>query len=593
MSRFHVYPPTRAKGAGRSADPGVRDAGAHDVGGQITDGPTSGGPTSGDPASPDQNLGVELEILPGLTLAQTLYAAGAFRGRALCSGAGRCGLCQVRFTRLAPPPLAQERERLAPERLEAGWRLACLRPPVPGSVVRTPLAAERSPRPLPEPCPEPGPGPGSGPGSDSGPGSGPDPGPGAVLGVDLGTTSVHWRFLHEGTTLGGAFPNPQLGAGSEVMSRLALARHPQGAKRLRQGVVQAVRGVVEGLPCAPGQICLAGNTCMTYLALGLDASGLAAAPYRVDWPGAELASLDADLPRVYIPPLPAPFVGGDVTAGLAAVHFGQDTPQPPWLLADLGTNGEFALVLPGDEILLASVPMGPALEGVGMTHGMLAGPGAAVGFALSPAGLVPRLYGGEARAATGISGTGYISLAATLLGAGALEPRGTFASPVGASPGSAGPGTASPLAARVLAGLDPGEAGRAPRLTVAPGLALHAEDVEALLKVKAAFCAAVRVLLDAAGLRFSALRGLLLAGALGEHVAPRDLEALGFLPPGGAGLVRAVGNSSLDGACLAAGREDVRRWLARLPERCRLVDVVNAQGFQHIYIDAMRFTHAG
>ncbi|MFP5238533.1 MAG: ASKHA domain-containing protein [Acidobacteriota bacterium] len=493
-------------------------------------------------------------IQPGFTLAQALFAAGAYRGKPLCSGAGRCGLCRVRFAEGAPEPLPEEVRRLPREPLLDGWRLACLRPPVPGSLVEAALEASAPDGgvDLPVAC-------------------------GGVLGIDLGTTSVHWRFEGAGATSGGQFPNPQLGAGSEVMARLSLAALPGGAERLREAVAASIMRIVRGLPCTPERICLAGNTCMTMLALGRDASGLAAAPYRVDWPGGDYAELDARLPRVYIPPLLAPFVGGDVSAGLAALAFSGQTPETPYLLADLGTNGEFALELPGGEVLLASVPMGPALEGVGMAQGMLAGPHAAVRFTAMPAGLVPEVLGGGA--ARGISGTGYVSLAARLLAAGALTPEGRFDR---RSP--------SPLAARFLVGL--GEEGGEPKLDVG-GVSLYSSDVEALLKVKAAFNVAVRYLLEEAGLGFAALKSVLLAGALGEHVSPQDLEALGFLPPGGALKVRAVGNTSLEGACLAASREDVRTWLAELPRRSRLVDVAARPGFQDSFIGSMRFIHAG
>ena len=151
----------------------------------------------------------ETPLVPGLTLAQHLFIAGAFRSRPLCSGAGRCGLCQVRFLTPPPEPLGEECGIISPDRLDEGWRLACRRPPVPGSVVEASLhTTGRIRRELPKPCPE------------------------AVLGIDLGTTSVHWRFVHAGASTSGSFHNPQLGAGSEVMSRLALARTPQGAKRL-------------------------------------------------------------------------------------------------------------------------------------------------------------------------------------------------------------------------------------------------------------------------------------------------------------------------------------------------------------------------
>lgn len=580
---------------------------------------------------PGAGQAVPVPILPGLTLAQHLYVAGAFRGKPLCSGAGRCGLCRARFIGEAPEPLPEEIARLGKERVAAGWRLTCRRPPAPGLVVEASLHDARDGQLVtksasvreagegglpPAPCPE------------------------ASLGVDLGTTSVCWRFTRGGDVLEGRQLNPQLGAGSDVMSRMALARHPAGADMLRRDVARLVRRILSGLPCLPGGVCLAGNTCMTYLALGQGVSGLAAAPYRVDWPGAAFAVLDAALPEVYIPPLAAPFVGGDVTAGLAALEFGPKRPEPPWLLADLGTNGEFALALPDGRYLLASVPMGPALEGVGMARGMLAGPGAAVAFSLSPQGLVPvlhapsggrddvvrasglaagsgrgqagnfaavgsgreqtggyavagigrRLAGGFApegtrdgapAAAKGISGTGYVSLAAKLRAMGALDESGRFAHD-----------PSSPLARRALAGLsrlpDTGE----PFLSVG-GVELFASDVEALLKVKAAFASAVKVLLDAAGFSFASLRAVFLAGALGWHVNVADLETLGFFPPGGLAKVRAVGNTSLDGACLAAARADVREWLAALPARTTLVEVVSMPDFQKTFLTMMRFAHAG
>jgi uncharacterized 2Fe-2S/4Fe-4S cluster protein (DUF4445 family) len=515
----------------------------------------------------------EVSMEPGLTLAQHLYMAGAFQGRPLCSGAGRCGLCRVRFLSQPPDPLPEERAMLSPGRLDEGSRLSCRRQPVPCSLVE--VSRGKADRAAPVEAQ------GEGPALQA---------PAGILGIDLGTTSVHWRCEGpQGSPQGfrdGAFPNEQLGAGSEVMSRLALAGVPLGAARLREAVVRMVRGILAEAGSIPESVCLAGNTCMIYLALGHDVSGLSRAPYRLDCPGGGSVRLDAGLPEVYIPPLLAPFVGGDVSAGLAALEFSDTPPKPPYLLSDLGTNGEFALVLPDGRVLVASVPMGPALEGVGMANGMMAGPGAAVAFVAAPAGLAPVPFagvhkdGGEPRASVrGVCGTGYVSLAARLLSLGVVDVTGRFVSRA-----------ASPLAARVLAGLSRAEAGQ-PDLDLGQGLTLYATDVEALLKVKAAYSAAVAILLREAGLEFSALTQVLLAGALGEHVSVADLETLGFFPPGGASRVRAVGNTSLTGACLAAGRADVRQWLAGLPERSRLVDVVSRPDFQQIYMDSMRFAH--
>ena len=537
---------------------------------------------------------VETPIESGLTLAQHLYVSGAFQGRPLCSGAGGCGLCRVRYLSGAPEPLPEERGLLSPARLDEGYRLSCRRPPVPGSTVEASRGPDGEPRQVAAGSTREDAADCGGSGADS-----PMPAPGSALGIDLGTTSIHWRFEGPGGARGGSFRNPQLGAGSEVMSRLALARSPHGAARLREGVVRAVRDILQAAGARPQCVCVAGNTCMIYLALGMDVAGLSGAPYRVDWPGGAIARLDGELPEVYIPPLLAPFVGGDVSAGLSALEFSATPPRPPYLLADLGTNGEFALVLADGRVLVASVPMGPALEGVGMASGMMAGPGAAVAFGISPTGLSPVAYSdtsGAASAASagqpaaargaaiggaslrGISGTGYVSLLARLLSLGVVDRSGLFAQ-----------GAVSPLAARVGAGITR-KRGQ-PCLELFGGVKLFASDVEALLKVKAAYCAAVGVLLDEAGLSFSGLTEVLLAGALGENIQATDLEALGFFPPGGAARVRAVGNTSLDGAVLAAARPDVRDWLSKLPGRTRLVDVLSKPDFQQLYMDCMRFAH--
>ena len=93
---------------------------------------------------------------------------------------------------------------------------------------------------------------------------------------------------------------------------------------------------------------------MTDIFLGRHIEGLCAAPYRLSHTGGSMAqglSVLGEqqeavlLPPAYIPPLPAPFVGGDISAGMLAV-LEDKHPAYPFLLADMGTNGEFALALP-------------------------------------------------------------------------------------------------------------------------------------------------------------------------------------------------------------------------------------------------------
>lgn len=73
----------------------------------------------------------------------------------------------------------------------------------------------------------------------------PDAGP-FRLAVDLGTTSIHWRLL-DGTgyeAASGQALNPQMGAGSDVVSRLAAARNQEGRERLGHLVLRFLQRVV-------------------------------------------------------------------------------------------------------------------------------------------------------------------------------------------------------------------------------------------------------------------------------------------------------------------------------------------------------------
>ena len=113
--------------------------------------------------------------------------------------------------------------------------------------------------------------------------------------------------------------------------------------------------------------------------------------------------------------------------------------------------------------------------------------------------------------------------------------------------------------------------------------------MEELLKVKAAFALALQTLLQAAGLPPARLATLCLAGTLGEYVNPDDLETVGFVPSVLSRRIRAVGNTSLDGAALLAldGRK-----AAALSRMCRdavLISLVDQPNFHTEYLRHMRF----
>ena len=519
------------------------------------------------------------------TLARLLWLEGPLPPRPLCGGLGRCGRCRVRFRSAPPAPAPSETRALSAAELEAGIRLACLHE------ARDDMEIEATPDPSERGKPV---------APDSAGATFRSPRSGLHLAVDFGTTTVAWQAEDDAGNIlaAGESPNPQMAAGAEVMARLAEGATPDGARRMRRLALDFLDDIVDNLADSCWEvrdICLAANPAMTALALGRDTSGLRAAPYRLDDPG-DREERAGVLPPVWIPPQIGPFVGGDVSAGLAVML----DETRPFLLADMGTNGEFVLARPPrpdqdpadpPPLLSASVPLGPALEGVGLRCGGPAGPGGVTAFRAGPEGLTAVVSGGkDGDAPRHICGTGYLSLIRLLLQSGLLDADGRFRPDAPAEPGPL-----EFLRARLAASLRPDTApgSTGELLLPLPGkLFLSAGDVEAVLQVKAAFSLAVERLLAEAGLAPTDLRRICLAGALGRHAPLDALEDLGFLPSGTSSRARAAGNTSLEGAALLLrepGRDALRRRLARTVAARRVLDLASDPGFHQDFIRHMRF----
>lgn len=513
-------------------------------------------------APPEGFADTELPVL-GETLAETIYLSGLFLTPALCSGIGACGLCRVRYLSDPPPAMEAEEQALSGHDLDAGWRLACRRAPEDGARVLIPASPVPDDADTPAPTKEtlrPG-----------------------FLAVDLGTTTVAWRLVvpdggGDGGLPQGSFINPQMGAGSDVISRIALASTPEGARTLTRLTAAALRRLVRHaarLGYNVETMCVAANPAMTAILLGKETSGLARSPYAAPVAGNTLESVPG-LPPVYIPPLVSPFVGGDAVAGYAALALDPARPAPdfPFLLVDIGTNGECVLALSDREALTASLPMGPALEGINLRFGMTAGPGAVLEYTLTPHGLQPKMRGDTAP--VGIAATGYLTLLRALRAAEIMTEEGVFAKPK----------DAPPLAGRV-GNHEHGLTEPAIRL---PGkMLLTASDVEEILKVKAAFSLAVSRMLREAGATAASLRRIFLSGSLGSNAPASALTSLGFLPPGTETRITAAGNTALDGAALLLRDENARTACARWAENAIPLDLAGSGSFGHDYARHMVF----
>ncbi len=474
-----------------------------------------------------------LETDSGHNLLAALSEHGFFRHLPLCAGIGRCGNCRIRFAAPFPRPTTKDTETLTPRELENGWRLACEHGPEPGQKIDVPVGAPTLEF------------------------SAASPDAPLSLVLDVGTTSVKWAFDHgRGKISFGSAPNPQSATGGEVMSRMQFAL--EGAKKAaaqKEGLLALIRDILALVQTAPPLTVLTGNPAMICLALGLDCSTLARAPYSLPLKGDAWYELGEGLPQVYIPPLVSPFLGADIVCGLLSTGalLGD---KNPWLFADFGTNAEMIL---GTEsgCFGTSVAMGPALEGCGLRFGAAAGEkGACTRIVMDKNGIYPR--GGET--CRRLTGTAYLDIVRRLKGLGIIKESGGFA-----------PGNGSPLARRVLKQL------KGNRLYVTGDIFLDPADIEELLKVKAAFSLGLEGLLSRAGLKASELDKIYVAGALGEKLSPGVLTSLGFLPPWSEDKIEFCGNTSLAGGIGMAKDLDASRPQAeKIREAVHTVDLTRS-----------------
>ncbi len=522
-----------------------------------------------------------IDIIPSITdtkqsLAQAIWLSGKLATLPLCSGLGRCGLCRVRFLSKPPNFLEAEVAILGHEALADGWRLSCrhsLESAFDGQDFLElelpnlkPYLAEKPkniPQAIAETTPE------------------------ALLAVDLGTTSLCWQALSpKGQILAeGKSLNPLMGAGADIISRLRFAMQENGAQKLAHILQEDLQKIISSLPPIK-EICLAANTAMTALFLEKDIEPLAHAPYSLPLNGHSVEHI-TNLPPIYIPPQMAPFVGGDISAGYTALLQRNDV-EYPFILADLGTNGEFILALSQEEILITSVPMGPSLEGIGLRFGhMVDGScGIVTGVRLDPRGLHAETTGDAP--AEKICGTGYLSIIHALLKLGVIGHDGTFNLNIPCK---------SPLQKKIMQNIRQLQEENGEHVVFLWGEAspiyIAASDIEEILKVKAAFSLAVHALLHKAELAPSALRHIYIAGAMGSHVHLQDLEALGFVPFGASKRIRVVGNSALEGACALLLKPQWRNTLQKISMHSTLVSLTEDQHFTEKFMQHMTFSYKG
>ena len=227
---------------------------------------------------------------------------------------------------------------------------------------------------------------------------------------------------------------------------------------------------------------------MQHIFLNKEIAGIGEYPYRAvvldtfTTTAKELAVRIADFATVTTFPCISAYVGGDIVSGLLAIDLKES--ETPALFIDIGTNGEMALLLDG-RIVATSTAAGPCFEGMTISSGMRAGPGAIEHVSFGEELSLEIIGGGPAR---GICGSGLLDLVSELIRTGLVNSRGRLQGR-----------ESSEVSERYKGHLFEKNGKRHFKLT--DGVSISQEDIRQVQLAKAAIRAGVEILLDECNLK--------------------------------------------------------------------------------------------
>jgi len=412
------------------------------------------------------------------------------------------------------------------------------------------------------------------------------------LAFDIGTTTVCGQLLdlNRGKAIAESIDyNGQMSYGEDVITRIAYCQKPGGLKKLQRAVVANINGIITELVTQSqvdvkhiGHITVAGNTTMTQILLGLNPKYIRLTPYTPVanfFPPVEANSLGINVGKqVYLFTFPsvASYVGGDIVSGIVGAGVYQRKKLTFYM--DIGTNGEI-VVGNSDWMVTASCSAGPAFEGGGIRHGIVASEGAIEDFDINPSNFEPVISTIGETKPKGICGSGLINIVAGLLEARVISPNGKFNTDLSTR--------------RIRKGIDGYEyiLSWAPETQIGKDIVITEVDIDNLIRAKAAMYAGCQTLVKSVGFTCPNLEQVIIAGAFGSHIDIEKAITIGLLPDLPVDRFVFIGNGSLLGAKLTSFSTDLlddARRVANMMTNFELSENIN---FTNNYVAALFLPH--
>ena len=493
----------------------------------------------------DAGKRIEVEVAEECSVLDVLQAQ-RIDIQATCGGVGKCGRCQM---------LVKDDEGLS-------YRLACMTPVKDGMEVVVEHAGAMDV-------------------VQSGTTSSFPPDEGATgygIAIDIGTTTVvaHLHDLATGerlATVGRA--NPQIAFGSDVISRISASI--DGKLDLMCGIIQDAMREMKAKLCKEAKVspdevvrcAIAGNTVMQHIAVGLPPDTIGFNPFIPLSLFGDERIIDG-LGPCYLTRCIAGYVGGDITAGMLACQLDTGGTR---LFLDLGTNGEMALAANG-RIKCCATAAGPVFEGANIHFGMPASPGAISKVSWEDDAVKVGVVGDVAP--IGICGTGIVDAVAMMVRLGVVDETGYL---LGADE------LDEPLASMA------GRENDHNVFYIVPDHSIYITqtDVRSLQLAKAAVCAGILTMMDAADIEVSDIGRLEIAGGFGAYLNLESAAAIGLFPEELLDRASSVGNTSGEGATALLVSSAAQKREDEIAGKCDYLELSTSSEFNDFYVEMMEF----
>ena len=412
--------------------------------------------------------------------------------------------------------------------------------------------------------------------------------------IDIGTTTVTMVLvdLESGKILAkGSSGNGQIRYGADVINRIIQQGRPGGKKNLQDAIVKETLNPIIANLCKAAKVsarsilrlCVAANTTMNHLFVGVDAEPVRMEPYIPSFFGWEgLKAADLKLPAnpladVVIAPNIGSYVGGDITAGTLAAGFWDKDEMS--LFIDLGTNGE--IVFGNQDFMMScACSAGPAFEGGDISCGMRATDGAVEACVIDKTTMEPTLtiVGDPGQKPVGICGSGIIDIISELFRCGIIDPKGLFI-----RDGSRVRRDAHGMGRYVLADAHESETGRE--------VSINEVDIDNFIRAKGAIFSAIDTMLSAVDMTVDMIDKVYVAGGIGSGINMKNSVNIGMLPDVELSKYRYIGNSSLTGAYAMVLSDQAIETCTQLGANMTYLELSTHPGYMDSFVAACFLPH--